>query len=690
MKHITSSAYAIVFAAFLTLLTASPASAGGVVTDCTTYGPGPGTLATAVETEGLVTFACSGTIVIRDQIFVPGHRLVIDGSGQTVILSGGNQNRLFNVGGGATLELHRITLTNGNAGSGGGGAITTGGYVTITNSALLSNTAAYGGALEIYNGGVLIQNSTLAGNQVLDPDPDLGGGGAINQYYNIDASNDKPLVVIQNSTIAYNYAVKAGREGIWQENGILRLQYNVIAHNGTGNCKIDAPHKEIQFFSTGNLDNDGTCSPAIQADPALLPLGSYGANTPMFALQPNSPAIDAAPANTCAGTVDQRSVLRPRDGNRDGTAGCDLGAYEYGDRYLAAAANGDGLAGYWKFDETGGASSLDSAGHNLLAVLQEGASFTAAHAPLLFVAPNSLQSSLGAGALVNDAPALNPVTELTVAAWVKLSNTGGTQAIASKLVGDAAGAGYALLVRDGALSAEAWDLSNQRHVITSSITPGTWLHVAMTYKANGAMAAYINGRQAGTKGVASPLGVSGAPLRMAVDGAIDDVRGMLAAIGLATPALEFGLRWLEQRAPACPQPTLVHGDFRIGNVLVGLGGLSAVIDWEFAHVGDPHEDLAWACVRDWRFGNDALRVGGVGELAPYIAAYQAASGRSVDGAALRFWEILGNVRWAATCHSQAHRHLSGADPSVEYASLGRRAAEMELEFLSLIEEAAGS
>ena len=181
-----------------------------------------------------------------------------------------------------------------------------------------------------------------------------------------------------------------------------------------------------------------------------------------------------------------------------------------------------------------------------------------------------------------------------------------------------------------------------------------------------------------------------APGRSPAQHAIDDVRGMLAAIGLATPALEFGLRWLEQRAPACPQPTLVHGDFRIGNVLVGPGGLSAVIDWEFAHVGDPHEDLAWACVRDWRFGNDALRVGGVGELAPYIAAYQAASGRSVDGAALRFWEILGNVRWAATCHSQAHRHLSGADPSVEYASLGRRAAEMELEFLSLIEEAAGS
>ena len=144
-------------------------------------------------------------------------------------------------------------------------------------------------------------------------------------------------------------------------------------------------------------------------------------------------------------------------------------------------------------------------------------------------------------------------------------------------------------------------------------------------------------------------------------------------------------RWLVQRAPRCAQPTLLHGDFRIGNLLVGPAGLGAVIDWEFAHVGDPHEDLAWPCVRDWRFGNDALHVGGVGELAPYLAAYTAASGRAVDRNALRWWEIMGNLRWATTCHIQAHRHLSGADPSVELASLGRRAAEMELEFLTLIE-----
>ncbi|MDQ2996955.1 MAG: phosphotransferase family protein, partial [Chloroflexota bacterium] len=172
--------------------------------------------------------------------------------------------------------------------------------------------------------------------------------------------------------------------------------------------------------------------------------------------------------------------------------------------------------------------------------------------------------------------------------------------------------------------------------------------------------------------------------------ALDTTRRVIDAIDLQKPALEFGLRWLAQRAPSCEQLTLIHGDFRIGNLLVGPEGLNAVIDWEFAHVGDPHEDLAWACVRDWRFGNAALHVGGIGELAPYLATYESAAGREIDRNALRWWEIMGNLRWAATCHIQAHRHLSGADLSVELASLGRRAAEMELEFLTLIEETEAS
>jgi aminoglycoside phosphotransferase (APT) family kinase protein len=151
------------------------------------------------------------------------------------------------------------------------------------------------------------------------------------------------------------------------------------------------------------------------------------------------------------------------------------------------------------------------------------------------------------------------------------------------------------------------------------------------------------------------------------------------------PALELGLRWLEAHAPACPRTVLAHGDFRIGNVMVGPDGLRGVFDWEFAHIGDPAEDLAWPCVRSWRFGNDQLRMGGIAAPDAFFTAYEKASGRTVDRRAVAYWEILGNLRWAVGCIAQAYRHLTGQAPSIELASLGRRTAEMELELLDLIE-----
>jgi aminoglycoside phosphotransferase (APT) family kinase protein len=168
-----------------------------------------------------------------------------------------------------------------------------------------------------------------------------------------------------------------------------------------------------------------------------------------------------------------------------------------------------------------------------------------------------------------------------------------------------------------------------------------------------------------------------------------DIAGKMSAalvsLNVHDPLFEMALRWLETNAPPCEQMTLLHGDFRVGNLIVGPGGLRAVIDWEFAHVGDRLEDVAWPCVRDWRFGRDELRVGGVGDFEPYVAAYEQASGRRVERSAVRYWEIMGNLKWAVTCLMQAQRHLSGEDPSVELASLGRRSAEMQWELLEMIE-----
>jgi len=150
------------------------------------------------------------------------------------------------------------------------------------------------------------------------------------------------------------------------------------------------------------------------------------------------------------------------------------------------------------------------------------------------------------------------------------------------------------------------------------------------------------------------------------------------------PALELGLRWLAARAPRRARQALVHGDFRLGNVIVGPEGLRAVIDWELAHTGDPMEDLGWLCVRSWRFGAEPP-VAGLCERERLFAAYERAGGGPVDPAVVRWWEAFGNLKWAVICIMQAQTFLGGVK-NVELASLGRRVAEVELELLDLMEE----
>ena len=161
----------------------------------------------------------------------------------------------------------------------------------------------------------------------------------------------------------------------------------------------------------------------------------------------------------------------------------------------------------------------------------------------------------------------------------------------------------------------------------------------------------------------------------------------LDSVGEPHPAIEYGLAWVRERLPPAGELTFCHGDFRIGNFVVDHDGLVAVLDWEFAHVGDPVEDVAWPIVRAWRFGVDGKRLGGVGEVEPYLERYNALTGRDVTLADLDVWEVFGNIKWAIGCLTQSRRHLNGQDRSVEYAVLGRMAAEMEYELLDLISRA---
>jgi aminoglycoside phosphotransferase (APT) family kinase protein len=161
----------------------------------------------------------------------------------------------------------------------------------------------------------------------------------------------------------------------------------------------------------------------------------------------------------------------------------------------------------------------------------------------------------------------------------------------------------------------------------------------------------------------------------------------LDSVGAPRPAIEYGLWWLREHRPEPLADVVSHGDFRIGNVVVSERGLAYILDWEFAHLSDPREDVSWPLVRAWRFGADDRRLGGVGEVEPYLERYEELTGRAISERELEWWEVLGNVKWAIGCLTQCRRHLSGLDRSIEYAVLGRMAAEMEYELLNLIEHA---
>jgi aminoglycoside phosphotransferase (APT) family kinase protein len=150
------------------------------------------------------------------------------------------------------------------------------------------------------------------------------------------------------------------------------------------------------------------------------------------------------------------------------------------------------------------------------------------------------------------------------------------------------------------------------------------------------------------------------------------------------PVIELALLWLERNVPVQDSVVVLHGDFRIGNLMISETELVGVLDWEFAHVGDPAEDLAWSLIRAWRFGQDQLHLGGIGEINPYLESYNALTKRSISLEQLVYWEVMGNVKWAVGALTQARRHLDGHERSVELAVLGRLSGEMELELLHLL------
>jgi aminoglycoside phosphotransferase (APT) family kinase protein len=163
-----------------------------------------------------------------------------------------------------------------------------------------------------------------------------------------------------------------------------------------------------------------------------------------------------------------------------------------------------------------------------------------------------------------------------------------------------------------------------------------------------------------------------------------EFRDLLDGFGDPHPTFELAFRWLDRHMPAPAAPRTVHGDFRMGNIIVGPDGLRAVLDWELAHIGDPMADLGWVCINAWRFGVLENQVGGFGSLDDLIAGYEAAGGMTVDRERVRFWEVFGTLKWGISCKIMAWTHLSGTTRSVELATIGRRACENELDLLDLL------
>jgi aminoglycoside phosphotransferase (APT) family kinase protein len=165
---------------------------------------------------------------------------------------------------------------------------------------------------------------------------------------------------------------------------------------------------------------------------------------------------------------------------------------------------------------------------------------------------------------------------------------------------------------------------------------------------------------------------------------IGQLEGEYRGFNWPRPVFELALRWLHDHdVGPSEEVTLVHGDFRHGNLIIGPDGVRAVLDWELAHLGDPMEDLGWICVNSWRFGEIDKPVGGFGSREELFAGYEE-GGRKADPARVKFWEVMGTLRWGVMCCGMMQRFRTGPDHSMERAMIGRRASETEIDLLRLL------
>lgn len=165
---------------------------------------------------------------------------------------------------------------------------------------------------------------------------------------------------------------------------------------------------------------------------------------------------------------------------------------------------------------------------------------------------------------------------------------------------------------------------------------------------------------------------------------INDLYQTYVSFKQPSPVFEYTHLWLKKQNFGEINDALVHGDFRLGNIIVGKDGLKSVIDWELAHIGNPLQDLGWICGNSWRFGNTNKVVGGFGDLADLLKGYNSVSNYHVNENMVKAWQVFGTFRWGVICLIQASAHLTGSINSVEKAAIGRRVSETEIDIVDLL------
>ncbi|CAA0093360.1 Uncharacterised protein [Zhongshania aliphaticivorans] len=155
-------------------------------------------------------------------------------------------------------------------------------------------------------------------------------------------------------------------------------------------------------------------------------------------------------------------------------------------------------------------------------------------------------------------------------------------------------------------------------------------------------------------------------------------------LNIPVPMIDFTARWLMENQPEQRRQTLVHTDFRNGNLMVNAAGIEAVLDWELAHIGDPIQDLGWLCVNSWRFGNRDLVVGGFGHLEDLLAGYHDATGITVTEQEVAFWQVLGSFWWSVGTLRMANTWRTGETPSLERPVIGRRSSEAQMDCVNVL------